>query len=156
VDTAIKKFESVSGAILSRNKKCKVMGLGSWSDKVDWPLNYLKSEKEIKVFGIFVQDSYRSLIKRNWDFRFEKFLDAIKSWTPRILETLLQRVEVLKLFAFSRVYYVASILPINKTMVQKFEKEVGKFLWNASGRLLRVSMEELKNCPGKGGLGLPC
>ena len=79
VDTAVRKFESVSGAILSRNKKCKVMGLGSWSNKVDWPLNYLKSEKEIKVFGIFVQDSYSVLLKRNWDFRFEKFMGAIKS-----------------------------------------------------------------------------
>ena len=46
---------------------------------------------------------------------------------------------------------MASILPINKTMVQKFEKEVGKFLSNSSGRRLRVSMEELKNCPGMGG-----
>ena len=53
---------------------------------------------------------------------------------------------------------MASILPINKTMVHKFEKEVGKFLWNSSGSRLRVSMEELKNCLGKGGwgLGLPC
>ena len=40
-------------------------GAGVMVDKVDWPWNYLKSEKEIKVFGIFVQASYRSLIKRN-------------------------------------------------------------------------------------------
>ena len=108
------------------------------------------------MFGVFIQDSYISLLKRNWDFRFEKFVDAIKSWTSRILETLFQRVEVLKLFAFSRIYYVASVLPINKTMVKKFEKEVGKFLWNASGRVLRVSLEELKKCPEKGGLGVHC
>ena len=81
---------------------------------------------------------------------------AIRSWSPRVLETLLQRVEVLKLFAFSRVNYVASVLPITETMAKKFEKEVGKFLWNASGKVLRVSLEELQNCPEKGGLGLPC
>ena len=156
LDEAVRKFESISGAILSRDKKCKVMGIGSWSSKVEWPLDYLKNVNEIKVFGIFIQDSYRSLLKRNWDFRFGKFLDAIKSWKSRILDTLLQRVEVLKLFAFSRVYYVASILPINATTIKRFEKEVGKFLWNASGKVLRVSMDELKNCPEKGGLGLPC
>ena len=68
------------------------------------------------------------MLKKNWDFRFEKFLDAIKTWSPRVLETLLQRVEVIGTFALSRVYYVASILPMNKTMVNKFEKEIGKFL----------------------------
>ena len=116
LDGAVRKFEVISGAILSRDKKCKVLGLGSWANRVDWPLDYLKTVKEIKVFGIFVLDSYRSLIKRNWDFRFDKFVNAVKSWTPRIFETLGQRVEVLKLFAFSRVYYVASILPITETM----------------------------------------
>ena len=156
VDSAIRKFEAVSGAILSRDKKCKVMGFGSWKDRVNWPLAYLKSVKELKVFWIFFCDSYRSLIKRNWDYRYEKFLDVVKSWSPRVLETLSQRVEVLKVFALSRVYYVASILPINITMIRKFEKEMGKFLWNASGKILRVSMDELKNCQEKGGLGLPC
>ena len=112
--------------------------------------------QELKIFGVFFVDSYRSMIKRNWDFRFVKFLDVIKSWSPRVLETLSQRVEVLKVFALSRVYYIASILPINITMVRKFEKEMGKFLWTASGKVLRVSINELKNIPEKGGQGLPC
>ena len=60
------------------------------------------------------------------------------------------------MFALSRVYYVASILPINIIMVRKFEKEMGKFLWTSSGKVLRVSMEELKNSKENGGLGLPC
>ena len=38
VATVIEKFEKVSGAILSRNKKCKVIGFGNWVDKEDWPL----------------------------------------------------------------------------------------------------------------------
>ena len=156
VDSAIKKFEAVSGAILSRAKKSKVIGFGSWKDKVDWPLDYLKTVKEMKVFGIFVMDSYRSMIKRNWDFRFEKFENVIKSWSPRILETLSQRIEVLRLFALSRVYYVASILPIRVTLVKKFEKIMGKFIWNASGKILRVSLGELKNDFELGGLNMPC
>ena len=156
VDSAIKKFESISGAILSRAKKCKVIGFGTWKDKVDWPLNYIKTVKEIKVFGIFVMDAYRSMIKRNWDYRFEKFENAVKSWSPRILETLSQRIEVLRIFALSRVFYVASILPIRVTMVKKFEKIMGKFLWNDSGKVLRVSLAELKNKIELGGLGMPC
>ena len=156
VDMAVKKFEAVSGAILSRAKKSKVIGFRSWKDKTDWPLDYLKPVKEIKVFGIFLMDSYRSMIKKNWDFRFDKFDNVIKSWAPRILETLSQRVEVLRLFALSRVFYVASILPIRVTMVRKFERVMGKFLWNSSGKVLRVPMGELKNGPEQGGLSMPC
>ena len=62
----------------------------------DWPLAYLKTVKEIKIFGIFVMDSYRSMIVRNWEFRFGKFQDVVMSWSPRILDTLAQRVNVLK------------------------------------------------------------
>ena len=62
----------------------------------------------------------------------------------------------MKVFALSRVYYVASILPISVTMVKKFEKEIGMFVWNRSGKILRVKLDEIKNSPEKGGLGLPC
>ena len=156
LDEAVRKFEAVSGAILSREKKCKVLGFGTWKNEERWPLDYIKSVKEIKIFGIFVMDSYRGMIKKNWEFRFEKFQNIVKSWSPRILDTLNQRVEVLKMFALSRVYYVASILPIRKTMIKKFEKEMGNFVWRASGRVLRVPIGELVNAPEAGGLGLPC
>ena len=68
----------------------------------------------------------------------------------------MQRVEVLRMFALSRVVYVASKLPIRKTMIKKFEKEMGKFIWNASGKVMRVSLDELKNPADRGGLGVPC
>ena len=77
-------------------------------------------------------------MKKSWDFLFDKFLDAIKTRSPRGLRLLGH-------FFLSRVYYVASILPINKTMVNKFEKQIGKFLWTSSGKVLRVSIDELKN-----------
>ena len=156
VDEAIRKFEDISGAILSREKKSKVIGFGTWKNKTDWPLAYLKTVKEMKIFGIFVMDSYRSIVARNWEFRFQKFQDVVRSWSPRILETLAQRVEILKMFALARVYYVASILPIRVTMIKKFEKVMGKFLWTASGKVLRVSIGELANKVEAGGLGLPC
>ena len=41
-------------------------------------------------------------------------------------------------------------------MVKKFEKEIGRFIWNRSGKILRVKLDEVKNSPENGGLGLPC
>ena len=73
VDAAVRRFESVSGAILSRAKKCTVLGFGTWKIKDVWPLDYVKTVKEVKIFGIYIMDSYRSMVKRNWDFRYGKF-----------------------------------------------------------------------------------
>ena len=42
VDRTVTEFEEVSGAILSRNNKCKVLGLGKWKNKKNWPLQYLQ------------------------------------------------------------------------------------------------------------------
>lgn len=41
------------------------------------------------------------------------------------------------------------------TMVKKFEKDLGKFVGTSSGKVLRVSIDELKNSVGKGGWGCP-
>ena len=150
------KFESFSGAILSRDKKSKVVGFGKWSKKETWPILWLKPVRSMKIFGIFVCDSYNEMMTLNWDFRFKSFSDAIYSWSPRILDTLQQRVEVIRVFALSRVYYIASILPIRATMVKKFESLMGKFIWQKSGKVLRVAIEELKNSHLAGGLNLPC
>ena len=40
-------------------------------------------------------------------------------------------------------------------MVKKIEKELWKFLWTASGKVLRVSLGEIKNFPEIGRLGFP-
>ena len=81
------KFEVVSAAILSRDNKCKVIGFGRWSNKTDWPLPWLKPVKSLKIFGIFLADSYTEMQKLNWEYRFKKFSDVIFSWSPRILDT---------------------------------------------------------------------
>ena len=141
---------------MSRNKKCKVVGFGNWSEKTDWPLAWLKPVQCLKIFGIFISNSYQDIVKTNWDFRFKKFSDVIYSWSSRILDTVQQRVEVIRLFALSRVYYVASVLPIAPSLVKKFEALMGKFLWNFSGKILRVAIDEMKNPKLEGGLNLPC
>ena len=56
VEDSIRKFEDMSGAILSRNFKCKIMGLGGWKERKDWPLSYIRTEEEIKIFGMFVRN----------------------------------------------------------------------------------------------------
>ena len=145
ISEAIVKFEAVSGAILAGNKKCKVIGFGTWSGKEDWPLDWIKPVKSMKIFGIFISDSYDDILKVNWDYRYKKFSDAIHSWSSRILDTLQQRVEVIRIFALSRVFYVAAVLPVRPSMVKKFESLMGRFIWNYSGKVLRIALDEIRN-----------
>ena len=134
VSEVVGKFEKVSGAISSRNKKCKVIGFGNWAGKEDWPLAWIKPVKSEKIFGIFICDSYEELLEFNWNHRYQKLSNTVYSWSNRVLDTLQQRVEVIRVFGISRVYYVASVLPMKPGVVKKFEKLMGKYLWNFSGK----------------------
>ena len=136
------------------SKKCVVLGFGSWKNKCTWPLDYLKVVKEVKVFGVWIMDSYRCLRKRNWDFRVEKLRRAVISWSSRSLPSLSSRVEVLKTYALSRIYYLASIIPVSKNIVNLLEKTIGSFIW--TGRLLRVTLQEVCNLHENGGLKMVC
>ena len=66
----VAKFDLLSGAILSRDKKSKEVGFGKWAKRETWPVTWLKPVKSIKIFGLFVCDSYSELLSLNWDFRF--------------------------------------------------------------------------------------
>ena len=41
-----KRFEDISGAILSRSAKTKILGLGAWKDRQVWPLEWMKVVRE--------------------------------------------------------------------------------------------------------------
>ena len=51
IDEIFANFEKISGAILFRTKKSKVMGLGLWNNRLEWPLPWLKVVPMIKMFG---------------------------------------------------------------------------------------------------------
>ena len=51
VDEIFRHFEAMSGAILCRDIKTKVMGLGLWKNKVDWVLPWVKVVTRMKIFG---------------------------------------------------------------------------------------------------------
>ena len=80
------------------------------------------------------------MVKVNWNYRFKKFNDVIHSWASRIQDSLQQRVEVIRMFAWSKVYYVAAILPVKPSMVRKFESLMGKFIWNYSGKFCELPL----------------
>ena len=154
IDEVFTNFEDVSGAILSRSQKSKVMGLGPWRGRQDWPFNWLKVVDMMKIFGFQITPVYKQTLQLSWDACLVGFRKTIMSWKARQLNTLSQRVEVLKVFATSKIWYKASALPLPAKFAKKFESLLGSFLW--LGRLERLQIDEVKNPLCAGGLGLPC
>ena len=154
-DKVMKKFEETSGAILSRTKKSKVMGLGSLKAKHDWPqeVRWIKTVSEMKIFGFTICQTYKETVTKTWDRVVRGFEQVLFSWESRHLETLSQRVQVVKTFALSKLYYVAQVLPLPSVHKRRVESRLSSFIFR--GRHERLSLSELENDCEKGGLGLP-
>ena len=85
IDEIFVNFEAVSGAILSRTDKSKVMGLGPWRGKQDWPLSWMKVVPMIKVFGFQITPVYRLTLEKSWEACFTGFHGVVMSWSSRQL-----------------------------------------------------------------------
>ena len=111
LEEIFRQFESFSGAMLNRVKKSKILGFGSWKKRKRWPLAWLKSVKEVKIFGFFWKNSYKEMLKKNWETTVEKFQKCLLGWELRCLPTLRQRVFVLQVFTLPIIWYRAHLLP---------------------------------------------
>jgi hypothetical protein len=154
-DKVMQKFEEMSGAILSRTNKSKVMGLGSLKAKHDWPqeVSWIKTVSEMKIFGFTICPTYKDTATKTWKRVVRGFEQVLFSWESRQLETLSQRVQVVRTFALSKLYYVAQVLPLPGEHKRKVESRLSSFIFR--GRHERLSLSELENTCEKGGLGLP-
>ena len=155
VDKCVGRFEAISGAILNRSKKSVVLGLGSWSEREDWPLKWLKSVKETIVFGFILTHKYEEIIEKNWSSQFAIFKSTLMSWSSRVIDTIYQKSEVLTIFALSKIWFRAQVLPLPTKYAVMFEKEISAFLWR--GQITRNVLSRDTACLPKdrGGLGVP-
>ena len=106
------------------------------------------------VEDIWVTPVYKQTLELSWDACLTGFRKTVYSWKARQLNSLVERVEVLRLFATSKIWYKASALPLPAKFVKKFETIMTGFLW--VGKLEKLRIDEVKNPRLAGGLGLPC
>ena len=152
LDQAFLDFESFSGTVLNRSHKSKIMGLGEWRDRVNWPLPWLRNCTSLKIFGVHICQDYLATLHTSWDHCLTGFNNCLLSWSSRNLPTLQQRVFVMGTFAMSKLWYLGQVLPLPKKWLTKMEKRVRSFLW--LGRLEHLSLDELYAPVTLGGLGL--
>ena len=66
VDEIFLKFEEMSGAILNRDSKTKIMGIGDWKGADRWVLPWIKTVPSLKIFGIIFHPTYQEILEDNW------------------------------------------------------------------------------------------
>ncbi len=54
IDQVCLSSEAASGAILNRNCKSVLLGLGSWTGHQDWPPSWLQVVPSVKTYGVMV------------------------------------------------------------------------------------------------------
>lgn len=153
LNKAFLRFESLSGTVLNRTSKTKVMGLGGWAGRERWPLTWVRTAPSLRILGINFHPTVAETIRSSWESCSQGYFNLLVSWGSRNLPTLEQRVRVLTTFAMSKLWYLAQVLPIPGTVVEALERTTRVFLWR--GRMEKLPYEELFNKVEEGGLGLP-
>ena len=154
MDQVVSDYEAASGAILNRNRKSVVLGLGSWAGRTDWPLQWIQTANSIKLFGVHFTPTFATTLQLSWEHTVGGLEATIRMWASRYLPYLSQRRQILHTYALSKLWYLAQILPLPKTFLHRILRAASSFLWR--GRLERLAWPEVTAPTHKGGLGVAC
>ena len=108
----------------------------------------------MRVLGFLVCPKYADTLSCSWDAVFRGFQRTLYSWESRTLTTLQQRVKVAQVFALSKLWYVAQVLPLPQGFLRKIESALSAFIFK--GRHERLKLADIENTVEEGGLGLTC
>jgi hypothetical protein len=129
MDEVCRSFEAASGAILNRNCKSVILGLGAWASCQDWPLPWLQVATSFKAFGVVFTPTHRGTVAASWDCFIWGIERVLHIWQARFLPTLMQKAQALEVYALSKAWHLAQILPLPQAQVVRLQKAAGEFLW---------------------------
>lgn len=141
------QFEKAAGAKLNMTKT-EAMEIGAGMQHWD---GFTKKD-EIKILGVRFKNNIKDTIVTNWDKVYQNVNSLIWMNRPRLVN-IKQKVVLLNTFICSKMWYMASILPMPNRYVGMFTKQIGFFLW-AGVPAQRVRMTDVVRPRKEGGLGL--
>ena len=152
INNIVIKFENATGAILNRNKKTKIYGLGAWNKSSNWPLKWLKGEIiSFKTLGIIYSNDFQVALATNWDQALAAIQSKIRSITIKKL-TMYQKVVIVNSVILSKLWYIAHIYPLPMLTAKKINKEIYEYVWGMKNN--PINRHTLSLPREKGGLGL--
>lgn len=143
-------FERCAGALLNLGKTAAMdVGYTTPHNKVD--VGWAQTYDSVKILGVLFTNSIRRMIMLNWNTLIAKMAQQIWLHKMRVL-TLHQKVLLMNTFISSKMWYIASILPMYKLHIAKVTSLIGSFLWQ--GQVTRIAIHQLALPLDKGGLNL--
>jgi hypothetical protein len=138
---------------MMNKQKTKILGLGGWTGRTQWPLPWLNSVPILTLLGIPFSTSISETATRVWDSAHGHMLGLMRENCTRPL-TLYGRVNFLKTRVLSRAIYIAFVLPCPENVSDKILSACVKFVYNGK------SLEKPARCvsfrlSSHGGLSLP-
>ena len=131
VFSTYEKFEKGTGSKLNLSK-CEGLWLGAWRDRSDSPVLIAWSSVKIKVLGVFLGNG--SMEDSNWCPLIEA-VECLNSWHSRSLSYGGKAV-VSNALALSRVWYVASLVPMPPWALSELNSLIFKFFWSGKRDLV--------------------
>ena len=123
VDNCVARFERLSGALLNRSKKSVVLGLGKWRERTSWPLPWLKTVSETKVFGFILHPDYSEIVEKNWSEQLIKFRSSLISWSSRVINYFYS-------IYFSSMRQILTLMRFTGPGMQQFKGFTGYISYN--------------------------
>lgn len=148
VSTLLEKYEIASGAKINQ-KKTKLL----WLERTPTPTtsyNYTDCEN-MKILGMICCSNFNQTVNENWQSLANKVRGLLLDTHLKTLN-LHQRIEFVNIYALSRLWYIAQILPLPCKFSAQIKQYTGWFIWNR--HFFRVHRDQLTLQPIDGGLGL--
>ncbi|KAJ1519149.1 hypothetical protein ONE63_011243 [Megalurothrips usitatus] len=148
VHAALSDFAVVAGLGVNVQKS-GVLAVGTWDTAADVGFPYVET---LKVLGVVFRPSIRLASRDNWASVLAGVRGVLRDNAARALG-LSRRAAYVSTFALSKMWHVAQVLPVPKSVAADVTKAVRMFLWR--GQLLTTSMAVACTPRCQGGLGVP-
>ena len=152
LENIISQFEHATGAILNKNNKTKIFGIGKWENRDKWPIPWLNVEKVyFFTLGVYHSNRYALAIDKNWSTCINALQSQRQTLNTRKL-TLFQRVTYANSCMLSKIWYIIHIYPLTENYAKKINQIIFLYIWN--GLYEPIRRTTVYRPRKEGGLGL--
>ena len=107
----LKRFELASGILLNKNKT-KIMGIGAWKSRHQWPVAGIQIAMEhICILGIHYSNNYDQAVNISWSNIIEAIKIKINMLSIRKFN-IFQKAIIVNCLVLSKVWYVSHTYPL--------------------------------------------
>ena len=133
----LENFRKISGLKVN-NEKTKIMLLGSLQGKC-YNLNFGYKVDFVRILGVIFSLDVEIKEKLNYKEILSKIKRLLNWWKQRDL-TLMGKIQLLKLFIYSKFIYVASLTPVPKWVYDELDQLTFQFLWRGRNKIKKNTM----------------